>query len=987
VPLRRVLTLVMVLASFVLGGLVFAGPLKPNRSHSAVPHFVFRSYRQTEGLRNLTVTALSRDTGGFLWVGTQNGLFRFLGSAFQAFGGAEGIPEATIEDVVAAPDGSVWVGTLKNLYRWTGKRFVPATPDPVHTWRSGRMLYEGPGSLLVADGNRLSRLAYRPDGSAISFLPVFADDFENRNPGLKNIGSLAQDHTTLWFGCSGQLCSSSRSSLTKWGKAQGVPDEFCYSLRFDANSSLWAVLEHHVLELPPGASSFLDRTPPGGDPGSVYHRQPLLLDPQGRVVVSAGRSLQRWDGSQWLTIGPASGMAFGHLNALSFDTSGDLWMGSMGKGLHNWTGYSNWESWTERQGLPSGDIWSPGVFSSDSIYIGTEQGPAEIDNTTGAVIPLFRSPDWTYGQVSGLVVDPQRILWVGTKSGALLRIDPRTRNVSPAATLPANVLGILDQPEGRMLVLTKKGMFGLVRSAHSGAVSTESIEAANALAGTSQRMSNACASPDGALWFATRGVLQLRNGVWSSPAITGLATETKVWNGIACSPDGTLWLMGRAGEVWRVSTSNGTLQAAILPFPDQYRSLSLVAILADSRGWLWLGTDTGLLVWNGVSWRHLTQENGLIWNDVNTGGLAASPDGSIWIGTSGGLGHISHPESLFAGTSLPISLIDIRRGTQSVSTENLTSLSGSPDMTFEFAVPSILSRSDLTFNYRIAELDSDWMETRNTNAHFAALPSGSYTFEVFARNLALDTRSPIAIAHFRILPPWWRTYWFLGFCGLGTVGLLFALYHLRTRRLISQQRVLETLVQNRTLELEISRAELLSQATHDGLTGLMNRCAILDSFSVEIARAQRENSPLTVVLADVDHFKRVNDTYGHMAGDAALRRFAEALVGSTRTYDFAGRYGGEEFLILLPGVSSAEASSRLASLHQGISDLRVNDRNGVFSITCSFGSVSLDSGQSNFEHDRILAAADQALYRAKAEGRNRVVHHAFDCQPAIIQVR
>jgi diguanylate cyclase (GGDEF)-like protein len=974
--LSRLLAFASILASFVTGALALAAAAQPTRSNPAGPQFVFRSYRQADGLRNLTVTALSRDTHGFLWVGTQNGLYRFLGSGFQQFGASEGILESTIEDVLAAPDGTVWVGTLKNLYRWTGERFVPAAPNPIRMWRAGRILFEGPGRLLMVDGDHLSRLVYRSDGSPVSSLRVFSEAFEASHPSLKELGSLARSQAALWFGCGGRLCvSAGPGNLTEWGKDQGVPDEYCYSIRFDGRGSLWTVLEHHVLELPPGASRFVDRTPPGDDPSSVYHRQPLALDPQGRVVASTGSYLERWDGSQWLAIGPSNGMTFGHLNALTFDANGDLWMGSAGQGLHGWTGYNNWEGWTDQEGLPSSSIWSPALFADGSIYTGTERGPATIDAATGAVTPLFPPSNWTYGQVGGLAMDNSGGLWAGTKSGALLRIDPRTGSITSAATVPSVILSLVREPSGRILVLTKKGVFGFVYSAGSKAVSAQSIGPANNLTGGPQRISNACAGPDGTLWFATRGVLKLQNGEWSQPAISGLATDTKTWSGISCAPDGTLWLMGRTVEIWHLTPRNGILEAAPLPPPDPYRSLALAAVLSDARGWLWLGTDSGLLVWNGSSWRHLTQESGLIWNDVNTNGLAAVPDGSIWIGTSNGLGHIAHPERVFDRPSLPISLVDIRRGAQHVLAQNLMSLSGSPDMSFEFAVPSISNRSDLAFSYRIAELDTAWLQTRDTNAHFAALPPGAYTFEVFARNVALDASSPVSAVRFRILPPWWCTWWSLGLSGLGALGVLFLLYRLRTRHL-------ETLVRNRTLELEASRAELLSQATHDGLTGLLNRCAILDALNAELIRAQRENTALTVVLADIDHFKRVNDTYGHLAGDAALRRFAEALVCSTRTYDFAGRYGGEEFLILLPGVSSDGAAQRLAALHEGISNLSVIDRHFSFVISCSFGSVSVDPDQTNFEQDQILAAADQALYQAKAAGRNRIVHDVI----AVIQV-
>ena len=973
----------------------------PTHSDQLVPQFVFRSFRQAEGLSNLSVTALSMDSRGFLWVGTQNGLYRFLGSSFQRFGPTEGLPEIVIEDVFAAPDGTVWVGTLKNLYRWTGEAFVPAAAEPIHTWRSSRITAESPGRVLVVDGSRLFRLSYRPDGSVVSYLSVFPDALESANPGLKNLGSISVadgSSQTIWFGCGSRLCSSSHENLTEWGAAQGFPEEYTYAILIDSHASLWAVTEHHVLELPRGGLHFIDRTPPGADPNSVYHRQPIALDPQGRVMVSTGRSLARWNGSTWSNIGVSNGMTFGHIVSLVFDAAGDLWMGSSGQGLHNWAGYNNWEGWSDRQGLPSSDIWSPGSFGAGKTYIGTESGPASIDTATGQVVTLFSSPQWTYGQVGGTVEDRAAgVLWVGTKSGAILRIELRSRKVILAATAPAVILGMLPGPAGQILVLTKKGMFGFNPA---GSVNLQKIEQANAATGGPQRISNGCAARDGTLWFASRGVLRLQDGIWSQVPIAGLVSETKTWMGIACSPDGTFWLMGRDAEIWHLTRNKSVLQATALTLPEHYRSLSLVAVLSDLRAWLWIGTDSGLLVWNGSSWRHFTQESGLIWNDVNSGGLAAAPDGSIWIGTSGGAGRLVHPERLFDNVSLPVSVLDIHHGATAVPAQTLMSIpwsseasflkswlrgrsKGGPNrMNFEFAAPGTLNRSDLTFSYRIAELDPYWIETRETSANFAALPPGTYTFEVYANNSALDAVSPVAKIQFRILPPWWLSRWFYISSGLAFVGFLFLLYRLRTRNLVAQRQMLEELVRNRTQELETSRTELLHQATHDGLTGLMNRSAILNALQAEIVRAQRENSALTIVLADLDHFKRVNDTYGHLAGDAALRRFAGALFCSTRTYDVAGRYGGEEFLIVLPGVTSESAPERLEHLHRCVSNLMVIDQERRFEITCSFGSVSIEPRKMSMEQDHALAAADHALYRAKAAGRNRVIHHAPLQEPA-----
>jgi diguanylate cyclase (GGDEF)-like protein len=163
---------------------------------------------------------------------------------------------------------------------------------------------------------------------------------------------------------------------------------------------------------------------------------------------------------------------------------------------------------------------------------------------------------------------------------------------------------------------------------------------------------------------------------------------------------------------------------------------------------------------------------------------------------------------------------------------------------------------------------------------------------------------------------------------------------------------------------------LTEQASRDGLTGLLNRSAIFDVLSNEIQYASEKNTSLAIVLADLDHFKRINDTYGHQIGDAVLRECARRFRLATRPTDYVGRYGGEELLLVLPGLAQDNSMDRLENLRATIAH-ELFDCEGIgLPVTCSFGVAWLD------EHSRgikpLIALADQALYAAKTRGRNRV---------------
>jgi two-component system cell cycle response regulator len=178
----------------------------------------------------------------------------------------------------------------------------------------------------------------------------------------------------------------------------------------------------------------------------------------------------------------------------------------------------------------------------------------------------------------------------------------------------------------------------------------------------------------------------------------------------------------------------------------------------------------------------------------------------------------------------------------------------------------------------------------------------------------------------------------------------------------------------RILDLEeqlLSARELLRlQATHDSLTGLLNRAAILETLQKELARASREGTPVSIIAADLDHFKNVNDTYGHQAGDAVLVEATQRMQASLRTYDAIGRCGGEEFLVVTSGCDAGAAAEQAERLRQLVSARPVQCVHGTIPVTVSLG-VATTAGDL-MHADELLRAADEALYMAKKNGRNRV---------------
>ncbi len=172
------------------------------------------------------------------------------------------------------------------------------------------------------------------------------------------------------------------------------------------------------------------------------------------------------------------------------------------------------------------------------------------------------------------------------------------------------------------------------------------------------------------------------------------------------------------------------------------------------------------------------------------------------------------------------------------------------------------------------------------------------------------------------------------------------------------------------IELEYLNKKLIKLATTDELTGLNNRRSFTSQAEKAVVYANRYNMPLCIIMMDIDKFKKINDTYGHKAGDETLKRFADIFKNNLRSSDIFGRVGGEEFSVLLPGIDISQAESIVEKIRKATSELVIKDNDKTISFTVSLGLTSLSLDET---FEEVLRRADKALYQAKKEGRNRYV--------------
>jgi diguanylate cyclase (GGDEF)-like protein len=930
----------------------------------------FHYLRHEQGLENLVVTALVQDADGVLWIGTENGLYQFAGARMRRYGAEHGLADQTISYLHIDTNGLLWVSSQQTLYRREGAGFVavdhagrPVQPQPGQSLASTR---EG---LVVNTRDGLLMLRREAAGWQGSV------PFGKGRREFRTIYSvLAGPDGVVWFGCDNGLCRLDRTGLRLYGPAGRDATEPLTRLLRTPGGQLWLRSDRQLWRLDEGAEAPTRVDMPDAKHFVVTPAPALANDARGHILTQVGGGLGRWDGRRWELIGADQGLqAGGGVSTALEARDGSVWLGTAGSGLVQWLGYRYAQSWGRAEGLASEDAWAFLRTRDGSFYLGTMAGLSVQRGPGRMVRAASGQPE---GVASSLAEDARGRVWVGSFDGQLSVFDPASRQQTLVARVP-RVTRLITDRQGQLWVVTHDGIFVLPDPVRGGRL----VRASEALvsAGTPvARANDACMAADGQVWITTDDGLLRGQGRQLERVglrrVDGQPLATHELISIACS-DAGLWLGGNSG-LWRVAVDAGAtelvVQHADVPL---LRQRALVAMRMDRRGWLWVATDYGVAVSDLKRWRFIRHDAGLPWNDSNQGALYEDADGAMWIGTTRGAARLGDVDSLFDVPALSVTAE--ARGVRSAAgggAARLTLPWEAHSLALELASTSYEQRGALRFEHRLQGQDEDWRSGSSTELVYPSLQPGLYRFEVRARNLDMQAESPLQSLDIEVLPPWWRTGWFHGTVAAAVLALAWLAYRWRMRRYRLRQQVLERLVAERTREIEASHAQMRELALKDGLTGVLNRRALNDAVAAEIARAGRSRLPLALVMVDADHFKRINDEHGHPAGDAVLVAIAQRLQATTRPYDAIGRYGGEEFLLLLPelDVRSTEGRARIEAFHRAICSRPVALAEGTeLAVTCSFGVAGFMGG-SVVGPEALITSADAALYRAKENGRNRI---------------
>jgi diguanylate cyclase (GGDEF)-like protein len=914
----------------------------------------------TEGLGDLNVNCIAQDRTGYLWVGTENGLYRYDGLQFRQFGTAEGIRARTIQNLFVGSDGTLWVGTAAGVYfeRRDGSFAEVQPPAPVDAFS----LRVGSAFTALAP----DRLAMADRSGAFLLRRVEADQWiaePMHLQGEKIWSVLDGTKGDLWYGCDRDLCHLANGATTHLRAALGLPDDQWLHLLRSRDGHIWLRGLAHLGELDPVANRFAPHDLPG--PTNQVPYLALEEDQQGRIVATQGQNFGIRQGDHWRMVTARNGLSSHDLSALFVDREGSIWAGMVGHGLLRWLGQGRWEAYTAAEGLSNDIVWASLRDSAGRLWIGTETGLDYLSAGTDAPQPWRAANIQTVRAISLAESDG---VWMGSAAGALVRIDEKTLAGTEWKT--PEVYRILADGNHRLWVATTGGLYVVNTSA---ADRTPRLVNDAAIAEVHQRFTDLCLDGSGDLWAASdHGLFRLNASGWKriDPGLAGVNPFL-----IAADSQGNLWATGTSPGIVRLRIAGDRVMEAAHIGRPPLLSDQVVALMVDRRGWLWAGQDAGVNVFDGRAWRSFTQDDGLIWNDIDANGLSEDKDGSIWIGTSGGLSHLIDPQAGPVGPPQPPVLSDVRLGSFPVENGSRIPWSANP-LAISIAALNFRNALHIRIRYRLVGLESDWIETTERIVRYPQLNPGRYRFEAETVDVGTGAASAVTAISFRLAPRWWQSESLP--LGVALLAGIIVVLVVRWRVLLLQRQTqqLEQAVHRRTLDLEREKIELLNArdqlrhfAEHDGLTGLWNHRIILERLRSEIDRSTREGSPIGVILADIDHFKHINDTFGHQAGDQVLKEIGDIFVRSVRSYDWVGRYGGEEFLLILPGSGFIAARNRAEHLRVAVQAMRVRHGSGFIPVTASFGVASgFPTG-----YETMIQAADSALYHAKDNGRNCVM--------------
>ncbi|MGD8427516.1 MAG: two-component regulator propeller domain-containing protein [Balneolaceae bacterium] len=739
----------------------------------------FRTYSIEKGLSEAVVNDLMQDNQGYLWIGTSYGLNRFDGVKFKNYYSEDGLLNNKVFSLYEDEEGSLWIGTgggvnvMKADSIYTVPNLAPLVSSTVlDIFRDHR------GDLWFAtDGEGAWHLD--PNGNLTQYSKV-------QGLGDDRVRSIIEDDDdVLWFATRDGLTKLKDGHFRTFTTSDGLPDNRLRDLVLDNDGSLWIATRDGLCNFK--GEEFHCYTEKDGLINNGI--QSISKDDAGNLWLGTEEGASYFKDGTFTNYTADEGLANNIIYATEYDREGNIWFGTFGGGISIFLG-NDFKSYTVEQGLPNNVITSITEDQSGRHWIGTFGGICNIqdDKFSGLSTKDGLVDDKVYTIRAG----KGDSLLIGTRWGFSIYNNGTFRNFNEQELPYRKIRAILNPKHSPGIWLGTYGE-GLLHY-YNGRFKHLTEE--NGLANNT--ILSLTETDDGAIWIANYGgVSRLKNGVFKNYSIQDGLPNNGVLD-ILKSRSGDLWF-ATFGGIARLRDGRFNTITADDGLPDEV----CYFIEQDDRGIFWIGTNKGVIrldydAYNSEdenirsrAFKLVTQNQGLVANEMNAGASFKDREGNLWFGSVGGLTKFNPDEERINEVAPTVHIENMQMSGENIPLDSDIEIgSGSHNITFEFIGISFSAPQQVLYKYRLKNSGEDWQETIQRSVRYSTLIPGNYIFEVKARNNDGRWSEHAAQLSFTVLAPFWMRWWFICIVlVLIVLIVLFVYNYYRVRKMVDIERM------------------------------------------------------------------------------------------------------------------------------------------------------------------------------------------------------